>query len=94
MNFASLNSLKEKALESAGLLTFSIEKVEVKPSKAGQVGFRATCDDGTVVTFWESTADQVVEETSQGRFRVLPGVDVAADGGLIPAASKSKGFWD
>lgn len=95
MNFASLNSLKEKALENAGLLTFSIANVESKMCKTGdrQMAFRATCDDGTVVTFFESTAEAVLEEIAEGKFRVKPGVDVAKDGGLIPSGTR-KGVWD
>lgn len=93
MNLTSLIALKEKALESAGLLTFSIENIEAKPATTGQVGFRATTDDGQVITFWESTADSVIEEVTPGRFRVKPGVDIAKDGGLIPANSGNKGFW-
>ena len=95
MNFASLNSVKEKALQSAGLLTFSVENVTAKAATTGQAGFKAICDDDdkTVVTFWESTADLVLDEIAEGKFRVKPGVTVAADGGLIPAESKGKGFW-
>lgn len=81
---------KDKALASAGLLTFSIENVEVKLWKSGQVSFRATCDNGEVVTFWESTADRVVDEIAPGRLRLKAGVNVAKDGGLIPPKS---GFW-
>jgi hypothetical protein len=94
MNLTSLVALKDKALESAGLLTFSIENIEAKTSKSGQVGFRATCDNGEVVTFWESTADRVIDEVAPGKFRLKAGVDVAKDGGLIPAESRSTGgFW-
>ena len=93
MKFASLISVKENALQSAGLLTFSVENVEAKPASTGQAGFKAICDDGTVITFWESTADNVLDEIADGKFRVKPGVQVAADGGLIPAESKGKGFW-
>lgn len=95
MNFASLTSLKEKALESAGLLTFSIENVESKICKTGerQMAFRATCDNGDVVSFFESTADLVLDEIADGKFRVKPGVDVAKDGGLIPPGLR-KGVWE
>lgn len=95
MNLSSLVALKDKALESAGLLTFSVENIEVgKISKSGQVGFRATCDNGDIVTFWESTADGVIDEIAPGKFRLKPGVDIARDGGLIPAESRNKGgYW-
>lgn len=94
MNLASLVSLKDKALESAGLLTFSIENIEAKPSKTGNVGFRATCDTGESITFWDSTADAVIDEIAPGKFRLKPGVTIARDGGLISAeASRNGGFW-
>jgi hypothetical protein len=76
--------IKDKALANAALLTFSIENVEVKFWKSGQVSFRATCDKGEVVTFWESTADRVLDEIAPGKFRLKAGVEVAKDGGLIP----------
>lgn len=90
---SSLNSLMETALENAGLLTFSIENVKAKPSLSGKVGFKAVCDDETVITFWSSNIDSVVDEIAEGKFRVKPGVQVAKDGGLIPADKQGKGFW-
>jgi hypothetical protein len=74
-------------IPSAGLLTFSIENVETKVSKSGQVGFRATCDSGEVITFWATIIDRVVDEIAPGKFRLKSGVDVAKGGGLIPPKS-------
>jgi len=90
---SSLQSLAETALENAGLLTFSIENVKAKASTTGKVGYKAVCDDETVITFWSSNIDSVVDEIAEGKFRVKPGVQVAKDGGLIPADKQSKGFW-
>jgi hypothetical protein len=77
-------------IPSAGLLTFSIENVETKVSKSGQVGFRATCDSGEVITFWASIIDRVVDEIVPCKYRLKPGVDVAEDGSLMPP---EEGFW-
>jgi len=91
----TLADLAAQASASVDTLTFNIENVEVKMSKTGNTGFRATCDDKTVITFWSSNMDQVVEQLdNNGNYRVLPGTRVAEDGGLIPKDASQGGFWD
>ena len=78
-----------------GDLTFNIKNVEIKPSKTGNVGYRATCDNGKVVTFWDTTMDEVVEEVNalKGEYAVKPLVTVTEDGSLIAPGKGSNGFW-
>lgn len=91
----TLAELAAQASNAVDTLTFNIENVEVKMSKTGNTGFRATCDNGTVVTFWSSNMDQVVELLDdKGNYRVLPGTRVADDGGLIDKDARQGGFWD
>lgn len=96
--FAALQALKEKALENAGLPTFTSSNVEIgaKPSKkTGQYGYRVLCDDGvTTLTFWESNMHACLDDLGDGRMRVKPDVVITADGGLIPKESQSSnGYW-
>lgn len=91
----TLADLAAQASASVATSTFNIENVEVKMSTTGNTGFRATCDNGTVITFWSSNMDQVVELLdNNGNYRVLPGTRVADDGGLIPKDARQGGFWD
>lgn len=91
----SLLNLKAAALKSVETLTFKIGDVETKVAKTGKVGFKATCANGKVITFWDSTMEKVVEatNTAETEFRVKPGVNILEDGGLIPADAQSTGFW-
>jgi hypothetical protein len=90
----TLADLASQASSAVDTLTFNISNVEVKMSSTGNCGFRATCDDGTVVTFWSSNMDQVVEMIDDnGNYRVLPGTRVAEDGGLIDKDARQGGFW-
>lgn len=103
-SFASLNSkimaatllhaLVEQAIsQDTSTLTFNIASVETKVSKTGKVGFRATTDQGTVITFWSSNMDQVVEPTDEeGNFRVVPGTSVSQEGSLIDKDAATS-FW-
>lgn len=90
-----LHALVEQAIsQESEILTFNISSVETKVSKTGKVGFRATTDQGQVVTFWSSNMDQLVEPTDDnGNFRVVPGTKVSQEGSLIPKDS-AKGFWE
>ena len=91
----TLADLASQASASVDTLSFNISNVEVKMSKTGNTGFRATCDNGEVVTFWSSNMDQVVEMLDDnGNYRVLPGTRVSDDGGLIPKDARQGGFWD
>lgn len=91
----TLADLATQASASMDTLTFNIENVEHKASKTGNVGFRATCDNGNVITFWSGNMDQVVEMIdNNGNYRVLPGTRVSNDGGLIPKDARQGGFWD
>ncbi len=92
----TLAELASQASASVDTLTFNISNVEVKMSSTGNCGFRATCDDGTVVTFWSSNMDEVVEQLDDnGNYRVLPGTKISdRDGGLISdEKSRQGGFW-
>lgn len=90
-----LHALVEQAFsQDPSALTFNISSVETRVSKTGKVGFRATTDQGTVVTFWSSNMDQVVEPTDDnGNFRVVPGTKVSPEGSLIDKDA-AKGFWE
>ena len=90
-----LLNLKEAALLSLGVDTFNLKNVETKPSKTGNVGFKATLDSGKVVTFWSSNMDKVVEveNEAKGDYRIKPGTQITEDGSLIPSDSASNGFW-
>ena len=91
----TLADLASQASASTDTLTFNISDVEVKMSKTGNTGFRATCSDNTVITFWSSNMDQVVELLDDnGNYRILPGTRVSDDGGLIPKDARQGGFWD
>jgi hypothetical protein len=91
----TLADLATQASASVETLQFNIENVEVRVSKTGNTGFRATCDNDTVITFWSSNMDQVVEQLdNEGNYRVLPGTRVSDDGGLIPKDARQGGFWD
>jgi hypothetical protein len=91
----TLAELASQVSAATETLTFNIENVEVKASKTGNTGFRATCDNGTVITFWSSNMDQVVELLdNNGNYRVLPGTRTSDDGGLIPKDARQGGFWD
>lgn len=91
----TLADLAAQASASVETSTFNIENVEVKTSKTGNTGFRATCDNGQVITFWSSNMDQVVELLdNNGNYRVLPGTRISDDGGLIPKDARQGGFWD
>jgi hypothetical protein len=91
----TLSDLAAQASASVETSQFNIENVEVKTSKTGNTGFRATCDNGTVITFWSSNMDQVVELLdNNGNYRVLPGTRISDDGGLIPKDARQGGFWD
>ena len=94
MAVSLLHALVEQAIsQESEILTFNISSVETKVSKTGKVGFRATTDQGTVVTFWSSNMDQLVEPTDDnGNFRVVPGTKVSQEGSLIPKDS-AKRFW-
>jgi len=88
--------------ESVSGFTFKMASLQVgkKAKNKKNYGFRVTCDNGTKVSFWASNYDAVVEETSEGNFRVLPGVRISenadADGyhGLIPENAEQGGYWD
>lgn len=91
----TLADLAAQASASTDTLTFNISDVEVKMSKTGNTGFRATCSDNTVITFWSSNMDQVVELLDDnGNYRLVPGTRVSDDGGLIPKDARQGGFWD
>jgi hypothetical protein len=94
MAVSLLHSLVEQAIsQDSSILTFNISSVETRVSKTGKVGFRATTDQGTVVTFWSSNMDQVVEPTDDnGNFRVVPGTKVSQEGSLIDKDA-AKDFW-
>lgn len=76
-------------------LTFNLKDVEVRASKTGNVGYRVKTDQGKVITFWDSTMDEVIVETNatRGDYAVAPGVTVTEDGGLIPKGTQANGFW-
>lgn len=92
-----LHELGKEALKSLGeTLTFSIGNVTTKPAKSGtNVGYRAECDNGKVVTFWTTTMDDCVEEldADKGLYQVKAGVTITEDGSLIAPGKGSKGFW-
>lgn len=90
-----LKELGKEALKALGQLTFTIDNVKTKPSKTGNVGYQATCDNGKVVTFWDTNMDSVVEEldADKGLYGVKHGVQITTEGGLIAADAKSNGFW-
>ena len=91
----TLAELASQVSAATETLTFNISNVEAKASKTGNTGFRATCDNGTVITFWSSKMDQVVELLdNNGNYRVLPGTRISEDGGLIHKDAKKGGFWD
>jgi hypothetical protein len=97
MAATSLHLLAKQALGQLDTLTFNISSVQAKAFKTGNVGFRVTTDQGTVVTFWSSTMDQVVEALDDaGNFQVIPGVRLAKDDdgsfGLIDP-SRSTSIW-
>lgn len=82
----------------ASTLTFDARNVEFRDTKTGKnVGVRVKTDQGKVITFWSSNADEVTEHIDGAEphvFRVVPGTQVLEDGSLIPGDSKAKGFWD
>jgi hypothetical protein len=86
--------------QSVNGLTFKIADLQVgQRSKSGNYGFRVTCANGTKVSFWASNMESCVEETSEGNFRVLPGVrmpeqaDIDGYFGLIPADAEQGSYW-
>lgn len=91
-----LQDLIKQAKQGLDLLTFSIENCQtaVSPVKKSVI-IQATCDNGQVVTFWESNMDRCVEviDEKAGKYQVKAGVQIAADGGLIPEGSSFKGFF-
>jgi hypothetical protein len=97
----SLSKLVQQAeAKSVDGFTFAIGALQMGArSKSGNYGFRVTCDNGTKVSFWASNMESVVEETTEGNFRVLPGVRMSqtpdADGylGLIPEDAEQGGYW-
>lgn len=96
----SLQKLVKTKLDSTvNGLTFSLADLEIgEPSKSGNIGFRVTCDNGKKVSFWSSNMENVVEETSEGNFRVLPRTRFSEEDefgyfGLIPENSKNGGYW-
>ena len=95
-----LKALGKLALKSLGeQLTFDINKegtVETKASKTGNVGYRIKTDQGKVVTFWETTMDEVIEavDEEKGLYQVKAGVTITEDGSLIAAGKSSNGFWN
>ena len=97
----SLHKLVQAKLDSAvNGLTFKLADLEVgEPSKSKKVGFRVTCDNGKPISFWSSTMEDVVEETSEGVFRVRNDVRIAETPdrfgyfGLIPADAEQGGYW-
>lgn len=95
-----LKLVQQREAESVSGLTFTIADLQMGDrSKKGNYGFRATCANGTKISFWASNMESVVEETSEGNFSVLPGVrlpeDPDADGyfGLIPEDAEQGGYW-
>jgi hypothetical protein len=93
----SLSSLVEQVKRQATEgLSFNIENVETKVSKSGNVGVRAECTNGTIITFWSTNMDQVVEAIDDnGTYQVIAGTKVLDDGSLIPSEKASTGkFWD
>lgn len=87
--------------ESQSGLTFNINDVESKVSKHGNVGYRVTCTNGQVITFFANNKegvyqlDELIEAIdNDGTHRVLAGVRLSDDGSLIPKNAKSGGFWD
>jgi hypothetical protein len=93
----SLASLVEQVKRQATSdLTFNIDDVETKISKSGNVGVRVKCSNGTIITFWSTNMDQVVEAIDDdGTYQVIAGTKVLDDGSLIPADAASTGkFWD
>lgn len=91
----ALLALQTAALATLDQLTFNIANVETKPSKTGNVGFKATTDQGKVITFWSSNMDSVVEpvDGKEDEFRVIPGTQVTEEGSLIPKDRTANGFW-
>lgn len=91
----ALVNLAKVALATLGTLTFNVKNVETKASKGGNVGFKATTDQGKVITFWQSNMDLVVQavEGKDDQFEVIPGTQITEDGALIPKGSATTGFW-
>ena len=95
-----LKLVQKREDESVSGLTFTVTDIQMGDrSKSGNYGFRATCANGTKISFWASSMESVVEETSEGNFRVLPGVrfpkEADKDGyfGLIPEDAEQGGYW-
>lgn len=92
----ALQALGKAALLALGTtLTFQVKNVETKASKTGNVGFKATTDQGKVITFWQSNMDLVVEpvEGKEDQFQVIAGTQITEDGSLIPKGAAVNGFW-
>jgi|688.fasta_scaffold2531335_1 hypothetical protein len=97
----TLNKLvAQREEESVSGLTFTVADLQMGDrSKSGNYGFRATCANGKKISFWASNMESIVEETSEGNFKVLPGVrfpeNPDKDGfyGLIPENAEQGGYW-
>jgi hypothetical protein len=86
--------------ESQSGLTFNIKDVESKVSKSGNVGYRVTCTNAQVITFFANNKegdyqlDKLVEAIDDdGNHRVIAGVRISDDGSLIPKDAEQGGFW-
>ena len=91
-----MNLVQKLKDQSVNGLTFTLTDLQVSgETKSGNFGFRVTCDNGKKVSFWASNMESVVEETTEGAFRVLPGVKFTKEPdefgyyGLISADAKS-----
>jgi len=99
---ASLEKLVKAKLEAAvNGLTFKLADLEIgDPTKSGNIGFRVTCDNGKKISFWSSTMEDVVEEPTEGFFKVRAKVritdkpDEFGYHGLIPEKAEQGGYWD
>ena len=87
--------------------TFNIKDVETKVSKNGNIGYRVTCTNGTVISFFHYSVDKETREIAEeqlhnlidpidnnGTFQVLAGCKILDNGSVLPLGTKSGSFWD
>lgn len=87
-----LNSIKAKVLNSDPEV-IDMKDVETKAfPRTNNVWCRAKTSKGNTVTFWINNASDVVEETADGKLRLLPSTTISSDGALIPGGTSLS--WD
>lgn len=89
-----LLALISEIKETSGSTSFTSDDIiEYNVAGNGNIQFKAELEDGTIITFWSNSMDKVLESEDDYTYRLLAGVSISPDGGLIPPNSGREVKW-